>query len=490
VDFETLGDRREVDDLSAFVTTWGDRFDADDFLLLGRGYLKRLRPVQAEDWALRLEQARADSPDSHALMLAVADALGDDARAAQAAEKLWQEPGPNQGWTAWTRAGDVLTDVQRYEDARKAYLVASKRPDADQHRDLLNLKLAQVSAGLCDFKDADDHLDDYIKWHEDDARANEVAVTIARQTGDWPSADKHLAALEAGQSGTWAAYVHNRYETLRDQVNMNKDQGRNDEARRKQDETLAFLESVSKHEYSDFAVLDWCATRASENQSYALATSIWEGMIQSRPDSATPHVGLSSLHYLRGFAAAGQGNGEDAGRLFQQSADEARRAIELDPLYYQSHYNLAVALQYSLLLEPGEANLTVVDFKTILDPLQTTLRLDGLQPLALNNAAWIIARMVEKDRASASIAEAENLILRSTRLQERGRAGACKLDDDQLLKLAQSYDTLRDVEEVKGDAAAALQAARAALAALPTDDLERQQTYGEIVAKLEKLAGR
>lgn len=477
VDFESLGDRRDVDDLTEFVARWEDDLQAQDFLLLGRGFLKRQRPAQAEDWALRLQAASADSPDSHALALAVADALGDDARTAQAGERLWQEPAPGTGWFAWNRAGDVLTDVRRYDDARRAYLAASKRPDAEQGRDLLNLKLAQVSAGLCEFDKAGDYLDDYIKWHEDDARANEVAIDIASSSGDWRRAEQRLAALEAGQRGTWGAFVRKRYDLL-------KDQGLADEAQ-------AFVDQVAQHAFTDSDVLDWCANRAYDSGRLDRAKELWQELLRRKPDSAVPLIGLSGV-YNKQARLANSGDAPDAAaarRLFQQSIDEARRAIEIDPLFFQSHFNLFLSLQKLLVLDRGgEAQFSLEDFQSLREPLQTALRCNGLQLEALNAEAYVLARMVEKDPASASIDEAESLIRRATRLVERERAGVCALSPEQVNNLAYFYDTLRDVEEVKGDTAAALAAARAALEPLPPDH-KRFQTYTEHVRRLEaKLA--
>jgi len=477
VDFETLGERRDVDDLAGFASRWDDRLDAEDFRLLGRGYLKRLRPGQAEDWALRLEAASADSPDSHALMFAVADALGDDEHAVQAGEALWREPGPGEGWVEWSRAGDVLADVHRYDEARRAYVVASRRPDAEQGRDLLNLKLAQVSAGLCEYEKADSWLDDYIKWHEDDARANEVAIAIARNQQDWPSADEHLARLESGRRDTWATYVRNRFDLLTARGDSEAAQG--------------FVDEVAGHEYSDFSVLDWCATQAYENRRYDVAAGIWQRMLQLKTDSAVPHIGLSNVDYRLAQGAGRDKDLVEARRLYQKSTDEAQLAIRLDPRFYQAYFNLYLSMQKTLDLERGaETGFSVADFASLLDPLRTTLRYNGLQPEALNAAAYIIARTVEKDASAASIGEAAGFMRRATRLIEREQAGDCRLTDADSLKLAKFYDTLRDVEEVKGDVSAALEAERRAVELLPPSETGRLASYGKVVEKLEaQLAG-
>ena len=479
IDFEGLGERREVDDLQAFSARWEDRLEAEDFLLLGRGFLKRLRPVQAEDWARRLEAARAESPDSEALMLAVADALGDDARAAAAAGQLWQDPKDNEGWSEWNRAGDVLADVHRYEDAHRAYTAASRRPDAGQFRDELNLKMAQVSAGLCKYEDADDYLDDYIKWKPDDARANEVAITIARLKADWGSADEHLATLEAGGEKTWAAFVHNRFEVLNDRG----------ESKGAQD----FVDQVSRHEFTDFSVLDWCATRALDGERFGVAENLWKRMSELKPESATPHIGLSTVYFRQGKRALlDEGKPDQALAQFQRSTEAARRAIELDPLFYQSYFNLGSSLQMTLLVQRGgdPANFSVEDLETILEPTQTTLRYDGLQPEALNNAAFAIALIVRKDPGSASIADAETLIRRATRLIEREQAGACKLSTTKLGALAEAYDTLREVQEIKGDPGAALESARLALQTAPASH-DSVELFRQNVERLEQqLAGR
>jgi serine/threonine-protein kinase len=458
LDFERLGDRRDVDDLLGFASRWDSRLAAEDFLLLGRGFLKRLRPTQAEEWAVRLEAARAASPDSEALMLAVADALGDDTRATQAAERLWQDPTPEQGCSEWNRAGDVLSDVHRYADARRAYEVASRRSDAETYRDLLNLKMAQVSAGLCQYDESDSYLDDYIKWKPEDAHANEVGITIALKKDQKQRAERHLAALEAGGRETWSAFVHERYDVL----------GRKSKA------AQDFLDQVAQHEFTDFSLLDWCAVQARDGQRLEVAESIWKRMSVLKPESAVPYIGLSIVHYDRGESG--------------KAADAARRAIELDPLFYQSYYELGLALQQRLYQEKDEASFTIADLNTMLDPFRTTLHYDGLQPDALNNVAYSIALMVQQDPGSASIGEADSMIRRAIRLVERGREGECKLSDDTLSNLAQFYDTLRAVEEVQGHTDAALAAARSALELLPP--LDRPQLQEPFSGHVERLAAQ
>ena len=462
IDFEGLGDRRDVDDLLAFASRWESQLAAEDFLLLGRGFLKRLRPTQAEDWAQRLEAARAESPDSEALMLAVADALGDDTRAAQAADRLWQEPKAGQGCSEWNRAGDVLFDVHRYDDARRAYLVAARRTDADQFRDLLNLKMAQVSAGLCQYDEADDFLGDYIKWRPDDARANEVGITIALKKNQKERAQKHLDTLQAGGHDTWAAYVHNRYRVL---------DGRSKAA---QD----FLDQVAQHELTDFSLLDWCAvTSLVDANRLDVAEAIWTRMSELKPDSATPHIGLSNVYYRR--------------NEYDRAIAAAKHAIELDPLYYQSYFNLALSEQDQLMTARGGdlGTLSVEELESLLASYDKTLHLDGLQPEALNNAAYFVVRIVERDRKAASLDAAEAMVKRSIRILERGGEGECQLPSMNRAYLAQAYDTLRDVKEVQGDPAGAVEAARSAVQSIPPDDpFGVRAEYTATLARLESAA--
>jgi len=243
-----------------------------------------------------------------------------------------------------------------------------------------------------------------------------------------------------------------------------------------------FVDQVAHHEFTDFPVLDWCAVIAFDHGEgrVEVAEGLWTRMAELKPESATPQIGLSSAYYARGD--------------FRKSADAARRAIELDPLYFQSYYNLALALQADLFQQRGgdEANFSIADFGVILEPFRTTLRYDGLQPDALNNTAYIIAQMVKKDPGSASLAEADTLVRRSIRVLEREREGDCKLSVPELSKLAQAYDTLRDIEEIKGKPAEALAAARSALESLPPKDFDAyQKPFTEHVQRLEQqLAGR
>ena len=116
-----------------------------------------------------------------------------------------------------------------------------------------------------------------------------------------------------------------------------------------------------------------------------------------------------------------------------------------------------------------------------------------MQPEALNAVAYVIARIVERDPSAASIGDAEDMIRRATRLIERQRTGDCTLSDFESTKLAKFYDTVREIEEIQGDTAAALEAQRQALALLPASELERErrEKYTKIVERLEaELAGR
>jgi hypothetical protein len=89
IDFETIGMRADVRDLDEYAARWENALTSDDFLLLGRGYLKRLRPMQASQWVAQLDQAEQISPASLALKLAVADYLTDDESARKAEQQLW-----------------------------------------------------------------------------------------------------------------------------------------------------------------------------------------------------------------------------------------------------------------------------------------------------------------------------------------------------------------------------------------------------------------
>lgn len=472
IDFEERGDRRDVDDLTAYVAEWEPRFDAEDFQVLGRAYLKRLRPGQAERWVRELEQVRAGSPAALALVLAVADALSEDARAAGAEQALWAllESKADVGWAAWKQAGDVLRDVSRHTDAMRAYEAAGKQPDAESGRDQLNLQLAQAEVGLCDWKDAEYRLRTYIEWKPDDPKANRVGCTIARATGNAAKAQEYLAVLEAGGSGTHFAYIFEQFALL--------DSGN------RAGEALQLVVEAARTPGASIAVLDWCATRAVDLGEFDFARELWEGMAEQRPDLALAHIGLTNVYYQLARKA---GSTEEQSALFQRSVDAGRRAIELDPQYFQTYWNTYLPLWRVRRTERGsEADFTREDWQELFELADQSLRFNGLQPETLNAGAYAHMRLFERDADETHLTEATGLISRAIRLTRRIAQGECALPGAKRHDLSDYYDTLRELQEVSGDRDGALATARSALDVLEPEDPDVGKRT-EHLQRLERL---
>lgn len=495
VDFEQRGDRRDVDDLAAYVAAWEPRFDEDDFQVLGRAYVKRLRPVQAERWVRRLEEARAELPPSLALTLAVADALSEVDRAAEAEQALWalDDRKADVGWLAWKQAGDVLHDVDRHAHAMRAYKAAAGQLDAESARDQLNLQLAQAEIGMCDWEAADKRLWSYIEWKPDDPAANRVGCTIARHKQDWTSAEKYLAVLEAGGPETRPAYLDERYDILVGKEDQERgrlaDGGEEvDEAALRQPAWLVVKEAAARDD-ADVLVLDWCSTRALEHGQYEFARATWQAIVERRPDLALGHIGLTNAFYQLGRRAD---TAEEQLALFRRSVESGRRAMELDPLFYQTYWNTFLPLWRTRRAErDGEADITLEEWQELLALADQSLRYNGLQPETLNAASYALVRIFERDGDDAHLEAASAYIRRAIRLTQRLERGACGLTADQRGNLSDYFDTLRDLQERGRNLEGALDAARTALQVLEQGDEDVSKRAGH-VTRLEGLvpAGR
>ncbi|MHC5211714.1 MAG: protein kinase domain-containing protein [Planctomycetota bacterium] len=473
IDFEERGDRRDIDDLEAYVAAWEPRFDEDDFQILGRAYVKRLRPVQAERWVRRLEETRAGSPASLALVLAVADALSEDERAAKAEQSLWNllETEADVGWRAWKQAGDVLRDVTRRTDAMRAYEAAGRQPDSETGRDQLNLQLAQGEIGLCNWEDAEFRLRTYIEWNETDPKANRVGCRIARKNQDWAKADEYLAVLEAGGPETRLAYLSERFEILR--------------SRGRPEEAWQLVVDAAGRPDIDPAILDWCATKALfDVRDFEVARDLWELMAERRGDSAIPHIGLTMAYYRLGRAAESSDERLD---FFHKSVEAGRHAIQLDPLFFQTYWNLFLPLYYTRVIERGgESELEPEDWQELEELVRQSLRYNGLQSETLNAGAFVLVRLYEKGGDDSHLTEAMQLVRSAIRLTERLAQGSCALSALDRGNLSDYYDTLRDLQERAGDLPGALATARTALDVLRDSD-EDVEKRTEHVIRLEGL---
>jgi Protein kinase domain len=494
LDRERVGMRPDTADLEDYAAAWEARLDDEDALLLARGYLKRERPVQAEAWAAR-RQAEDGGAVEQALRAAIAAGLGraDEALAAEAA--LHAAQAGEQDWQVWERVGDILLDMRRNEQARASYERAARLPGAD--RDQLNLALAQVSVGLCEWDEAADVLEDVLKWRPDNPIALTLALAIAKRAGDWEAAERDVAAYVLIPQVT-------AVERLDVRLGLLLASGRRDEAEDLVRATRAGAE--------DPLVREWCARTAIErgkdreaaaraavaagdgdaSNAHATAAQAWlEGaredyttLTQQPGDSLLGRIGLAAvLLRLLPYHAA------EADALLAEATDHARRATELDRYYWQAHYNLGVVLRQRALRAAGsEADIPADAWREVAAALQGSVQVNGLQAASLNDNAHALAMLHRQQPDAASLATARDQALRAVALAQAAAAGACQPDFNDRRTTSACWDTLSEIREIEGDAPGALESARSALDVLAPNDAAARAVRSARVQRLEQAA--
>jgi tetratricopeptide (TPR) repeat protein len=496
LELETAGSRADLDDLDQYVASWESRFDRDDLLLLTLGCLKRERPVQASQWAERLSSAdaAADTPVEDALHAAIASALGDEAAATAAEARVRAAEGVERDWHVWARIGDILFDMQRDTEARASYERAARLPGAD--RDQLNLDLARVSVGLCEWDQAADVLQDVMKWQPDNPVALQLAIGIALHGDDWSGASALVDRYEGNPAVGPVGRLSQRFVLL-------TDAGRRDEASR-------LVTDARAGQGDDPLVREWCARRSidlgrEENglaaaakanddaaglERHGEAAVTWfesaradyEALTRAPGDSLIGRVGLSAaLIRLVPYHA------DQAAALYDEAAAHARRAIELDPYYWQAHYNLGVALLSRALLDAAndESAVPAERWQAVSEALVRSVQVNGLQQPVLNDAAHALAMQCRAVGSNERLPEALGLVRRAIALGERVAEGSCTPGALDRMRLSSCWDTLSEVQEQSGDVPAALESARSALAALGPNDPGRTKRAAKI-ARLEQ----
>jgi|GEM_PF-2773303 len=497
LDRETVGSHPDTTDLEAYADSWEPRFVDEDVLLLARGYLKRERPVQAEAWVGHLEADAGGSADHLAMRAAIAAALGKTTEAAAAEAALRQAQASEQDWHAWVRIGDILVDMRRFEEARASYERAARLPNPD--RDLLNLKLALVSADLCEWDRAADVLEDVMKWQPDEPRVLKLALAIALRGDHWDEAQR-LADRYAANPAV------SPVERLNRQIELLIASGRREEAEDLVTRTRAEPDASP-------LVRDWCAHRAIERgldrnrlagaaqaagdpaaaAAHASAALRWfqaarddyTALTQLPGDSLIGRVGLSAaLLRLVPYDPA------QAESLYAQAEENARRATELDPWYWEAHYNLGVILRARALrsVDQIEENVPVESWQAVVGALRGSAQVNGLQPQVLNDCADALTQWHRLDPAAASLESARDFAERAISLAEAAMAGACRPDYQQRMIASASWDTLSEIRELDGDLAGALDASRSALGALDEGDTAARSRRAARVALLEQAA--
>jgi Tfp pilus assembly protein PilF len=497
LDRERVGTRPDTADLEAYAARWESRFDDEDQLLLARGYLKRERPVQAQAWAARLRSGAGGGAVQLALRAAIAAALGQGAEAASAEAALREAQASEQDWRVWERIGDILVDMHRDAEARASYERAARLPGAD--RDLLNVELAQVSAGLCEWERAADVLEDVMKWRPDDPVALQLAISIAERAGDWQAAERHVASYVANPGLGPVERLDARFGLLI--------------AAGRREEAEDLLAATRANDGSDPLVREWCARTAIQrgkdrNQLagsaqaagdataaaahagravglFEAARDDYAALTQRPGDSLIGRVGLAAaLLRLAPYHAA------QADELYAEAAANARRAIELDPYYYQAHYNLGIALETRALRAAGgqEEAVPLEAWRDAAAALQGSAHVNGLQANVLNDCAHVLYRLHALQPDATPLDEARDYARRAIALAEAAASGACHPDTSQRLYASSCWDTLSEIEDLDGNLAGALDAARSSLDVLNESDTSARAKRAARIARLEQAA--
>lgn len=491
---EPSGSRPDVGDLQAYAATWGSRFEPQDVLLMARGYLKRERPQQAAQWADELPRELADSPVLGALRMAIDDTLGRVEAAAEAEAQLAR--GADADWADWKLAGDVLRDMGRPDAAYAAYLTAGRQPGAA--RDALNLELAEVSADLCHWSDLGEYLEDYVKWFPDDPQGRLVLYQAAAGQRRWDLADEFLDQYAGAEGVASAEVVRLRHElwALQD----------------RRAECWALVQRAIDEHADHSSLLGWCAQQALDEQRRALAdaaaasavgddrgardglarasaaldvaASVYQRLGEREEGRFTSELGLAATAIKRADV-------ESERRLewLEQAVVHATTARDLDPSYWQAHYNLGHATLNAARTRAGSFAAVPLDvLQDYVAAMRAAIELNGLEYQPLNNAAFVLGRYVYgATRDAQDLAEALELARRAVRLTDPARGGrSCAASSSALSSHSSAYDTLRSLQELAGDERAALASARAAHAVLAPDAPEVPRRLAE-VERLERL---
>jgi tetratricopeptide (TPR) repeat protein len=282
----------------------------------------------------------------------------------------------------------------------------------------------------------------------------------------------------------------------------------------RRDEASRVVTDAREMQGDDPLVREWCARRAydlgrGEQGMVASAAAAGDAAAAGRHQSAaiewleSSRADYEALTQAPGDSLIGRGglsaalirlvpyNRDRAAALYDEAADHARRATELDPYYYQAHYNLAVALRGRALLDVGndEAAVPAERWQPVTDALLRSVHVNGLQLLVLNDAAHSLAMQCRAAGARERLDEALDLARRAIAQAAKIVAGRCTPDELDRLHLSACWDTQSEVQEQSGDLPAALESARSALAALGPDDRGRDVRAARI-SRLEQAATR
>ncbi len=471
---EEPGDRVSGDDLRAFAATWTERLGAADARLLASGWLKRKHPVLAAQWLARLTDTE---PLDAALAASVHWALGEAELSRQAELRLLEHASASADAESWTVVGDTLLGMGRFGEARDAYMHAGRQENAD--RDELNFSLARAYEGLCQPDEALEAVDDFIKWRPNSIRAQRMMIEIAKGKQDWDTVASSIAALRRmGHEGRalWQEYVT---KALRGEI-----VGPTEELA-----ALVVDESTAQDVLGFIAYLAngrfaFCQTqstkRAAEGQSWDAGQWSRHALAWLEVEDRARHAVLAkdaaAFEALVGLSAVALTRSaydpENRASHFDDAVDFARRAVAIDPQYWECHYNLATALATRALaaVQWDESKLELATLEEILIPLESAVGCHGLELRPLNDAAHFLGRAHLVTGDEAQLQRALRYARRASTLGVLEEGTQCSRTAADRRWMSSAWTTRCELEERAGDLTGALASAESALATLHPGD--------------------
>ncbi len=486
-----LADRRDVDDVLNYIEAWGDRFEDDDLFLVARAYLERGRGGEAEQW-VRRGQKETTAPVYTALLEAVVYSTGSGAGAGSS--EVFELAPESTGWTEWKRIGDVFRLMGRTSEARKAYEHAGSSQGAD--RDLVNLSLARVLADLCRWEAAGERLRDVLHWRPTDPEANFLARRIAFANDDWEAAEHHVRVFEQNPKTPLLVRLQRRYELI--------------SKRNQHEEATVFLNAALKEFGDQPQVLEWCANagfQAAHEREAGLGQLAADGKLDAytarveelreslldverryaqlrsvRSDWAGAANGLSAVHLkLRIYFP------EKGGEHLDQAVSFGEEAIEKDPSFFESHYNLALARFYRAITEAGGMDqLSSEAMQEFVDGMRLALSFNSLQPQPMNDTAVIMGQLAARTEDSGLLAEGLALAERAVRIRQPDPEARCNTNGAERSFGSALEDTLAQLYEQAERLPDALHAAQRSLHVLLAGDAQRDKRQAA-VDRLQRL---
>jgi len=487
-------DRAALQKVEGYKTEWSSRLEADDFQLLARIYLRNTRPASAEDWGRKYTEAAPLSPVAWAVMAVTEAQLCKEGEAAAAESRMADSIATAVTSRELRHIGDIFFENGRLREARRYYENASQMPGRES--DKLNLALLRVCIEQRDWPKSWDYLQSYLLLgHSHDPEAFALAVQVHDGQKKWAEADSYLAALEAAsQPDDYRFVLTTRYYHLLAKGVLAEDCWR------------VIDEAVQAHP-EDPLLVDLAASLASaapEEKRKEDALILYSRLeaLSRKPGNAgfavKARVGLASACTRLG--------------RFDDAKVHAKAGIDLDPKYYEAHYNLALAFlieennnrvilrQSGIMSDNDPWPLEVLTDALV--SLQNAEECNGVQVAVLNNLAFVLQQMDNISPDPEKLSEAFRFSDRSVKLQKAGMEEVIDPSATKRSNLASALDTRSGLhEEARKRAladgqvamaaqhqAAALADATEALANLPPGD-SRYADFSEKVKSLRSAAG-